>query len=92
MPDADWRCATALAALGSEAAYRELQRGAGDGLRRGRLSAQLVSALSAFSEKPFFERAPTLALLAQVAGEARLSPVTRQRASAELARLGARQR
>jgi hypothetical protein len=90
VPDADWRCATALAALGSEAAYRELQSGARRGLERGRLSAQLVSALSAFSEKPFFEREPTVALLARIAAETRLSAVTRQRASAELARLGGR--
>jgi hypothetical protein len=88
VPDADWRCATALAALGSEAAYRALQGGARRGLERGRLSAQLVSTLGAFSGKPFFEREPTLALLAKIAADARLSAVTRQRASAEIARLG----
>jgi uncharacterized protein YjiS (DUF1127 family) len=85
----DWRCSSALAQLGSEAAYRALKAGVGRALAAGRMPAQHVSALASFSARPFFEHREVAELLGSIARSRKLSWVARRRAVAALGRLGA---
>lgn len=82
------RCSSALAAIGSRAAYAELVKVVSDALGRGRVPAQHLAALASFSAQPFFEQEKVRPLLARVAADNRQSRIARLRAVAELARHG----
>jgi len=87
-PTVDWRCASALAQVGSKAAFQRLRQGVTAALARERMPGQHVLALTSFSEQPFFDRPAILQLLQQIAVRRSLSWIARTRAVAELSRLG----
>jgi HEAT repeat protein len=88
VPDADWRCAQALAAVGDAAAYRALLGAVAAALRRDRVPVPFVAALQSFDDRSFFERAATIDLLAKIVERRVLSWPVRQSAARALGTIG----
>jgi hypothetical protein len=78
--------ATALAAMGTRAAYEALLQGIEDAHRRGHLSPQGLGALFSFSQQPFFAQTAIERLLVEIINDGRIGWVSRIRAIEELAR------
>jgi HEAT repeat protein len=88
--DVGSRCAAALAALGSAPAYAALESGLTEGLKRGRVPTQIVSALASLADRPFFVRHTVAPLFSRVVADRRLSWVARKRAASTLHHLDQR--
>jgi len=85
--DVGWRCAAGLAEVGTRESYQALQEGINAALQQGRLPAQFVRALGAFSAKPFFNRPDVIKLLRRVAARPLLGEPALSAARDELRRL-----
>jgi hypothetical protein len=83
-PEAGGTCGAALAAIGTEPAYRALEAAVRGALAGGSLSAHLVTALASFLTRPFVAEDAAAALLSEIMSNEELGWVTRRRAAAAL--------